>query len=101
MADKIYVANGKSKTFSNGSSVVKFALNLNELGNAKEHYYEINGTKYINLEIGKKRVSPDRYGKTHSVTVDTFKPDANKKTQEPVLIDQGKDADELNDDIPF
>ena len=101
MANKIYVANGKTKTFENGSSVVKFALNLNDLGNAKEYFYEMNGTKYINLEIGKKYVSPDKYGKTHSVYVDTFKPDANKKTQEPVLIDQGKDADELNDDIPF
>jgi len=104
MADKkIYVANGKTKTFSNGSSVVKFALNLNDLGNAKEHFYEMNGIKYINLEIGKKLVSPDRYGKTHSVSVDTFKPDPDRKTQEPALIDQGRDADELNkeDDIPF
>ena len=101
MADKIYVANGKTKKFNNGSSVVKFALNLTEIGNSKEYFYEINGTKYINLEIGKKKVSPDQYGKTHSVTVDTFKPDASKKTVEPVLMDQGRDADELNDDIPF
>ena len=103
MEDKIYVANGKTHTFNDGGYIVKFALNLRDLKKAEEYVYELNGVKYINLELGKKKVSPDRYGKTHSVTVDTFKPDPNKQSEKTFLVDQGRDADELNkeDDIPF
>jgi hypothetical protein len=102
MSDKIYVANGKTKTFDNGGYIVKFALNLRDLKKAEKYVYELNGVKYINLELGKKMVSPDQYGKTHYVSVDTFIPEPKNKsnTQERPVGDEGKDADELND-IPF
>ena len=96
MADKIYVANGKRKTFDNGSSIVKFALNLRDLKQAKEYVYELNGVKYINLEIGEKKISPDQWGKTHYVSVDTFKPEPKKQSEAPV-----NKQDEIEDDIPF
>ncbi len=105
---KIYVANGKTKTWSNGGTSVKFALDLKKLGNAKEYYYELNGTKYINLEMSEKRISPDQYGKTHSVTVDTFVPDHTKANQSKTNNegsqrppgDVGKN-DPFEDDIPW
>ena len=98
--EKIYVANGKTHAFKDGNTLVKFALNLTKLRTTKEYFYEINGSQYINLEIAKKKVSPDAYGKTHAVTVDTFKPDKTQvsKAADPAMA-QG--ADEFEDDIPF
>ena len=95
MADKIYVGNGKRKTFDNGSYIVKFALNLKDLKKAEEYVYEMNGIKYINLEIGEKKISPDQWGRTHNVTVDTFKPDPKKQSEHRV------EKQDDSEDIPF
>jgi hypothetical protein len=40
----------------------------------KEHINEFNGKKYIRLEVTERR-EPDKFGKTHTVTVDTWKPE--------------------------
>lgn len=100
MSEKIYLGNGTEK-FQGG--LIEFSLDLTMLGQCKEHFFEYNGTKYIKLKVCKKKVSPDKYGKTHYVQVNTYKPDENQDEQQSYLQDQGKDADELNkeDDIPF
>lgn len=96
MSENIYLGNGTEKF---KGDLIEFSLNLSKLREAKDHFFEIDGTQYIKLKVCKKKDSPDKFGKTHYVQVDTFSPDANKK--KPFLGDQGKDADELNDDIPF
>lgn len=98
MADNIYLGNGTEKF---QGDLISFSLNLSKLKDAKEHIFEVNGTKYIKLKVCKKKESPDRFGKTHYIQVDTFKPNHDKQTEQAIVGDPGKDADELNDDIPF
>ena len=43
-----------------------------------EHIYEYNNKKYIKLNVQKKK-EEDQYGKTHSVSVDTWKPEPKKE----------------------
>jgi len=99
MSDNIYLGNGAEKF---QGDLISFSLNLSKLREAKEHFFELNGTQYIKLKVCKKKESPDQYGKTHYIQVDTFKPEPKNKfnPQERPVGDEGKDADELND-IPF
>jgi hypothetical protein len=75
MNDPIYIGNGREKF----EGTVCFALDINEL---KPYFndwlYDYNGKKYINLKVCKKRET-DQYGKTHSVQIDTFKPDQKQE----------------------
>ena len=67
--ERIYIANGKE--FGEYGSV-KIPINLSKL--PKEHMYEYKGEKFINIIVNKKK-SVDQYGKTHSVEVDTWRPE--------------------------
>jgi hypothetical protein len=66
---KIYVGSGKKQS----ETWMKVNLNSDELSKYAEEYM---GKKYIKLNIN--ITEPDKYGKTVSVTVDTWKPDASK-----------------------
>jgi len=58
----------------------------------KEHTYQYDGITYIRLNVNELQV-PTKYGKTHSVTVDTWKPDKHN---------QGKKTNSPSDDgLPF
>jgi hypothetical protein len=100
MSEKIYLGNGVQKFDGN---LIEISLDLTKLGQLKEHFFEYNGTKYIKLKVNKKKVSPDQYGKTHYVTLNDYEPEQRQDGQQAYLQDQGKDADEANneDDIPF
>lgn len=80
---KIYVGNGKE---NEQYGFVNFSVCLDDL--PQEHINEYKGKKYINLTISKKK-EVDAYGKTHAVTVNTWKPEGQTVTQE------------VNDDLPF
>ena len=83
--EKIYIGNGTEK-FDGG--LVEFSLNLSKLSSeAKDHFFEYNGEKFIKLKVVKKRDGAAQYGKTHYVEVDTYKPEAK--------------AEEKADDLPF
>ena len=70
MSDKIYVGNGKQvKDYD----MVNFSVCLSDL--PAEHINEFNGKKYINLTIAKKK-EVDKYGKSHAVSINTFKKEA-------------------------
>ena len=58
---------------------------------------EINGKKYIKVNINLKDEA-DQYGKDVSITVDTWKPDAEKKAA-PKPAPVAADID--GDDLPF
>jgi|TARA_R110000764_G_scaffold187081_1_gene272472 hypothetical protein len=73
MEEKIYVGSGKSKFDGN---LVSCSLCLTDL--PAEHIYEYNNKKYIKLNVQKKK-EEDQYGKTHSVSVDTWKPEPKKE----------------------
>mgnify|MGYP003139197730 FL=1 len=72
--EKIYVGNGVSKF---DGQMVSMSVCLSDL--PKEHMFEYNGKRYIKLNVSAKRDGADDYGKTHYVTVDTFKPEQKKE----------------------
>tara|TARA_Y100000004_G_scaffold41487_3_gene45166 strand:- start:85 stop:342 length:258 start_codon:yes stop_codon:yes gene_type:complete len=72
--EKIYVGSGISKFDGN---MVSVSLCLSDV--PKEHMFEYNGKKYVKLNVSAKRDGADEYGKTHYVSVDTFKPEAKKE----------------------
>ena len=72
--EKIYVGSGISKFEGN---MVSVSLCLSDV--PKEHMFEYNGKKYVKLNVSAKRDGADEYGKTHYVSVDTFKPEAKKE----------------------
>ena len=82
---KIYVGKGKA-----GKYGVKISVCLSDL--PKEHINEYKGKKYINLEITEMK-RPDDYGKTHTVTVDTWKPEPKNESRNERI--------EQSDDLPF
>ena len=88
MSDVIYVGKGKQSKFG-----YRFSVCLSDL--PAEHINEFNGKKYINLELKEMR-QPDKFGKTHTVTVDTWKPEAKPEpSNEPMPESIG------TNDLPF
>lgn len=67
-----------------GSGVEKFNGNLIEISvcisDSESHIFEYNGKKYLKLIVSKKQ-QVDQFKKTHSVRINTWKPE--QKAQEP------------------
>jgi hypothetical protein len=74
--DKIFVGNGKE---NEQYGFVNFSICLSDL--PQEHVSEYKGKKYINLTISKKRNGADQYGKTHAVSVNTWKPEGQQSNK--------------------
>ena len=89
--DKIFVGSGVGK-FEN--KLVEISVCLTDL--PKEHIFEYKGKKYIKLKVQQKKEA-DQFGKTHSVEVNTWKPESKAPIQE---TNQGNDSEET-DDLPF
>ena len=84
--DDIFCGSGKStnERFTN------ISVCLTDI--PKEHIFEYNGKKYVKLTVVKKN-EVDKYGKTHFLKVDTWKPDNDDSEQET--------QEEVTDDLPF
>lgn len=81
----IYIGNGKKQK----DNWLKSSLCISDI--PKEHTFEYNGKTYVKVNINVKD-QPDQYGKDVSITVDTWKPDA-----QPI---EGISKEETND-LPF
>jgi hypothetical protein len=83
----IYIGNGKKQK----DNWLKSSLCLSDI--PKEHTFEYNGKTYVKVNINVKDQA-DQYGKDVSITVDTWKPDA-----QPI---EGISKEEKDDDgLPF
>ena len=58
----------------------------------RDYWTEYNGERYLKLTVSPRK-EQDKYGKTHSVKIDTWKP--NTEASAPAKAVQG------NDDLPF
>ena len=95
------MSNQNQKPIYVGSGVEKFDGDLIEISVClsdlpAEHRFEYNGKWYAKLKVNRKRET-DEYGKTHSVAINTWKPEASNKsvaTPEPVEPQE-------NVDLPF
>ncbi|OGZ04953.1 MAG: hypothetical protein A2845_04435 [Candidatus Lloydbacteria bacterium RIFCSPHIGHO2_01_FULL_49_22] len=102
MNEKIYV--GKGKVVGQYGNI-SFSVELDAL---QPHAFEYNGKRYVKLIMSQMR-QPDQYGKTHTVQIDTWKPDQNAakpeataraSTSQPV-VEYPTDEDINPADIPF
>ncbi len=98
---KIYIGNGKRRTFDNGGEIISITITLDGL----KKYFDLYGfttdagKKKIRLDVAKRR-EPDKFGNTHTVTVNTWKPDPEQKPKQGP--DQAPNAnDDFMDDVPF
>lgn len=105
MEEKIYV--GKGKTVGQFGNI-SFSVDLDAL---TPHAFEYNGKRYVKLIIGQMR-QPDQFGKTHTVSIDTWKPDQNApgtapksttpaQAPQPPVEAKWKEEDINPEDIPF
>jgi len=66
--ETIYVGNGVEKF---DGDLIEFSVNLSK---CKPHEFTYGGERYVKLKVNKKK-EVDQYGKTHSVSVNTWKPE--------------------------
>jgi hypothetical protein len=71
----IYCGSGKKQN----DTWIKASINVAKF---KDHISEYEGHKFIKLNININD-QPDQYGKDVSISVDTWKPEVEKKTDEP------------------
>ena len=99
MSEKIYIGRGK-KVGQYGTIAVSICID--DIPN--EHITKANnGKRYLNLNIAEKR-EVDQYGYTHSVAVDTWKPEAKAQPApqpKPAPAPQSKSWTDHHDDLPF
>lgn len=82
MADKIYVGSGEEKHFPDGGSLIQVTLTLDNMGEYFKQYgfTSVSGKKMIKLKLNKRR-EIGKFGETHSLEIDTWKPSANNQAQ--------------------
>tara|TARA_R110000822_G_scaffold146570_2_gene285648 strand:+ start:501 stop:782 length:282 start_codon:yes stop_codon:yes gene_type:complete len=90
--ETIYCGGGKQVKGEYGTFRA-IAINLTDL--PKEHIFEYDGKKYIKLSISDKKEA-DQFGKDVSVSVNTWKPAEEKKTDSAPAPAQSPP-----DDLPF
>ena len=78
MSEHIYVGSGKEKIFGDGGSVINVSLEMDKIRQFWGQYgfTADSGKQYLKIKISKKR-EPDQYGKTHTVEIDTWKPNSS------------------------
>lgn len=91
MSDKIYCGNGRIVSGKFGD-IIKISMHRNDLKRIAEYMNE-NETDWINLELKRKK-SPVDGKPTHSLQIDTWKPNVTKA--EPV-----NPSAEPSNDLPF
>lgn len=83
MADKQFVGKGKEKKFDNGGAIVNFSFKPDDLPPP-------NDKGYVNLTLAEMK-SPDKWGNTHTVYVNDWKP----KTASHDRVEDVPDGDGL------
>jgi hypothetical protein len=108
--EKIYVGNGKIHNFPDGGSQIKLRLTLDGLKELHEKYgFTTDAGKHILTLIVNEKRNVDQYGNTHTLTVDTWKPDSarsnagnNSGSSAPNKSEPEKNNTPQDDsDIPF
>jgi hypothetical protein len=97
MSDQIFVGSGVEKFEGN---LVEISVCLSDL--PKEFIFEYNGKKYIRLKVQKKK-EVDKFNKTHSVSVNTYKPEQKQKTnvEQWASKQENFQTPDIANDLPF
>lgn len=109
MNDKpIYVGNGKM-IYSQSGDGLKISINLNQLwdalkteeGKAAVFKSDASGYTYVNLVAWPLKPENVDEKRTHSVKLDTWKPDENREQAKAERENQKVMPDKSDDDLPF
>ena len=123
MSDKIFVGSATKKEFPNGGHVITVHLECDDLEKYFNEFGYINkrGKHVVKLKISQRR-EVGKFGDTHTVEIDTWKPDStysgNAREEKPATyqrqpadrqptreeldaIDDDRQAKMFPDDIPF
>ena len=97
MSDKVYVGNGKAIDTQYGE-LLKISFSKSDLEMMQSM---LNEKGWINLNVNKRK-EPSQYGDTHSIVVDTWKPDGQQSPapQQSSAPQQSYSMPDDND-IPF
>jgi hypothetical protein len=87
--DQIFIGAGTEKFEGN---LIEVSICLTDI--PKEWITDYNGKKYLRIKVQKKR-QPDQYGKTHSVSINTYKPEVKSNNRNNSI------KDDPADDLPF
>lgn len=101
MTEKRYIGAGKSKSFDNGGTIIKYSATIEDL--EKEIAIEkAAGKTWININICERR-EPSEKGMTHYGIIDTWepKPQGDSPQEQPAPQTQQVTQDQFDDDIPF
>ncbi len=80
-SDKIYLGNCKQKQRRNGDQFLTGLICLDDIDGERlaEHIFVgDNGKRYLRIVINPYQYGVNTYGNSHSIAVDTFKPDSNR-----------------------
>lgn len=80
-SDKIYLGNCREKSRRNGDKFLTGLIALDDIdAEALSDYIFVgnNGKRYLRIVINPYQEGANQYGNTHSISVDTFKPDASR-----------------------
>jgi hypothetical protein len=102
---KLYVGNAKQKTIQTPKGpmdVIKVGFKKSDL---ELMMSKLNENGYVNLDVT-KRLSEGKYGETHSIVIDEWKPKASQataatKSNIPSSIERNSIASEDDGDLPF
>lgn len=102
MADqKIYVGNGKKISTKFGDAF-KISLSKKDI-NSIVAFMKTNNLDWCNLEM-MERKEPDKYGKTHWIAIDTWKPEPKNEGNYPNSQTDKQtytETQEPSGDLPF
>jgi hypothetical protein len=95
-------ANGKEITFQDGGKLLKLNFHVETLiAFLKQH---VNEKGYINIKV-QRRKEVGKYGETHSLSLDTWKPGHAAPATSPKTQQQGQAVNNApppeEDDVPF
>ena len=100
MAEHFYCGSGKERVFQDGGTILSVTLDIDMLQAMFKDcgYISKAGKRYMTVKVGKRR-EIGKYGETHTVEVDTWKP---AKKEEPVQNKPaGQNVPSFQSDIPF
>ena len=100
MTEKIYCGNGKVRMGSgkNGSfSILKVSFSPDDLKKMNDWANSNNG--WVNIDIT-KRLAPSDKGVTHTVALDTWKPDPSTQQQNVAKLQDTFNGVQSNGEVP-
>lgn len=100
MSEKIYLTKVIAKEHGNYGGI-NISLHVDTLITFANQYKDERG--YLRLKLSKRRVPGERFGDTHFLELDTWKPNGNNRTapRDDSPEPEERPAPPSDDDVPF